>query len=376
METGVTENAVDAGAAKSDFSKGSVPRAILQLAVPMTLAQIINLLYSIVDRVYLGHMPGAEHLALTGVGLTLPIIHIITSVASLCGTGGGPLFSIARGRHEEDEAERIMGNSFAILLIFGVIMTAAVIILKKPVLYLFGASDNTYPFAGDYLTVYTIGTLFVMISLGMNPFINAQGFGRVGMLTVALGAVVNLTLDPIFIFALGMGVRGAALATIIAQFCSAMWVLSFLTGKRSLLKLKLSCMRLSAKRVLKILTLGLSGFIMNLTTSLTQIVCNVMLQKFGGDLFVGVMAVINALREVVFLPVSGVTSGSVPVIGYNFGAEKYDRVRKAIKFTAIVTVIYATAMWAVMMVFPGALIRIFNRETELVAAAIPAMRKY
>ena len=321
-------------------------------------------------------MPGVEHLALTGVGLALPIIHIVMSVASLCGTGGGPLFSIARGRHDDNEAERIMGNSFTILLIFGAIMTAAVIVFMKPILYLFGASDNTYPFAGDYLSIYMIGTLFVMIGLGMNPFINAQGFGRIGMLTVAIGAAINIVLDPIFIFTFGMGVQGAALATIIAQFCSAVWVMRFLTGKKTILRLKLSCMRLQAKRVRRILALGLAGFCMNLTTSLTQIVCNVTLQRNGGDIYVGVMAVINSLREIIFMPISGLSNGSVPVIGYNYGAALGGRVRRAIRFSISGTAAYSAVMWAIVMLAPGALIRIFNTEPALIEAGIPAMRIY
>ena len=376
MEEGVTNRAQLSDAEKSDFSKGSVRRAILRLALPMTPAQLINILYSIVDRVYLGHMPGAEHLALTGVGITIPIIHIVMSVAALCGTGGGPLFSIARGKGEESEAERIMGNSFTVLLIFGAIITAAIILFKKPVLYLFGASDATYPFAGEYLSIYTIGTLFVMIGLGMNPFINAQGFGRTGMLTVALGAAINIVLDPIFIFALGMGVRGAALATIIAQFISAVWVMRFLTGKRAILHIKLSCMKLQVNRVRKILTLGLAGFCMNLTTSLAQIVCNVTLQRYGGDLLVGVMAVINTLREVLLMPITGVSSGAMPVVGFNYGAGEYRRVKQSIKFTVTLTVAYSIIIWLVIMLAPDMLIRLFNREPDLIAAGIPAMRIY
>ena len=342
----------------------------------MTLAQLVNLLYSIVDRVYLGHMPGVEHLALTGVGLTIPIIHIISSVAALCGSGGGPLFSIARGRRDDEEAERIMGNSFALLLLFGAIMTVAIMIFNKPVLYLFGASDATYEYAGAYLSVYSIGTLFAMVSTGMNPFINAQGFGRIGMLTVAIGAAINLVLDPIFIFALGMGVRGAALATIIAQLCSAIWVFRFLTGKKVVLQLKLRCMRLKASRVRKIMMLGLSGFFMNLTTSLTQIVCNVTLQNYGGDLLVGVMAVITSLREITSMPLMGIQNGIVPVVGYNYGAGEYDRVRRSIRFSLTLTLSYTIIIWSVMMLAPGSLIRIFNKEPELILAGIPALRIY
>ena len=361
---------------KGDFSQGSIPRAIMRLALPMTLAQLINVLYSIIDRIYLGHMPGVDHLALTGVGLAMPIIHIVISVAALCSTGGAPLFAITRGKGDDREAESIMGNTFALLLIMGTIMTTAVIVFRKPILYLFGASDDTYPFAGDYLRVYSIGTIFVMFSQGMNSFINAQGFGRTGMLTVAIGAVINISLDPIFIFALQMGVRGAALATIIAQFCSAIWVMSFLTGKRALIRLRLGCMKLQATRVRKIVTLGLSGFFMNLTTSLTQIVCNVTLQRYGGDLYVGIMTVINSLREVAFMPVQGMLNGSSPIIGYNFGAGKPDRVRSSIKFFVSSTTIYSAFIWLIIMLLPGSLIRIFNSDPQLIAAGIPATRIY
>lgn len=361
---------------KGDFSKGSIPRAIMRLALPMTLAQLINILYSIVDRVYLGHMRGVEHLALTGVGLTMPIIQIIMSLAALCGTGGGPLFAISRGKGDDKEAERIMGNTFTLLLILGVTATAALIIFKRPVLYLFGASDETYSFARDYLSIYSLGTIFAMFSQGMNPFINAQGFGRMGMFTVAIGAVINIILDPIFIFGFGMGVKGAALATIIAQICSALWVMVFLTGRKTVLRLKLFCMKLQAALVRRILTLGLSGFFMNLTTSLTQIVCNVTLQRYGGDLYVGVMTVINSLREVIAMPIQGMMNGSTPVIGYNYGAEKPLRVRQAIKFFVTATTSYAAVMWAITMLLPGTLIRIFSTESQLITAGVPAMRIY
>jgi len=361
---------------KSDFSKGSIPRAILRLTLPMTLAQLLNVTYSIVDRIYLGNMPGAEHLALTGVGLTFPIIQIVMSVAALCGMGGGPLFSIERGKSDDKEAERIMGNSFSLLLFFGVILTVIIVAFRKPILYLFGASDDTYPYAGDYILFYSLGSIFLMISLGMNPFINAQGFGRIGMLTVALGAVINLITDPILIFALGMGVRGAGLATVIAQFCSAVWVMRFLTGRNAVLRLKLSCMRVQARRIRKILVLGLAGFCMNITNSLAQIVCNITLQRYGGDLFIGIMAIINSLREVVAMPISGMQNGAIPVIGYNFGAGQPARVRKAIKFSISAVFIYAAVIQLVVMLWPSVLIRIFNSEAALVSAGIPAVRIY
>ena len=274
-----------------DFSRGSIPRNILSLALPMTAAQLINVLYSVVDRIYLGQLPG--HLALTGLGLTMPIVSIVMGFANLCGTGGAPLCSIHRGKGEMEEAERVMGNAFTLLLLFGAVITGAFLLLKRPLLYLFGASDATYPYAEAYMTIYLLGTVLVMIGLGMNPFITSQGFGKIGMMTVGLGAIINIILDPILIFAAGMGVQGAALATVIAQGCSAAWVLGFLTSQRAVLRLRLKNMALRAVRVKAIVTLGLSGFFMNLTNSLVQVVCNATLQFYGGDLYVGIMTIIN-----------------------------------------------------------------------------------
>ena len=349
-------------------------RNILQMALPMTVAQLINILYNIVDRMYLGRLPG--HLSLTGLGLCLPIISILMGFANLCGMGGAPLCSIHRGKGEDGEAERILGNSFALLLLFGAGLTALGLAFRRPILYLFGASDLTFPYANDYLTIYLLGTLFVMIGLGMNPFINAQGFSRMGMMTVALGAAVNIVLDPIFIFALDMGVRGAALATVLAQGCSALWVLKFLTGRRALLRLRWNTLRLQAARVRRILALGTSGFVMSMTNSLVQVLCNASLQHYGGDLYVGVMTVINSIREVVSMPVQGITNGCQPVLGYNYGAGEYERVRRGIRFTTVLTVGYSVAAWALVMAVPELLIRIFNDEPELIAAGIPAFRLY
>lgn len=349
-------------------------RNILQMALPMTVAQLINILYNIVDRMYLGWLPG--HLSLTGLGLCLPIISILMGFANLCGMGGAPLCSIHRGKGENEEAERILGNSFALLLLFGAGLTALGLAFRRPILYLFGASDLTFPYANDYLTIYLLGTLFVMIGLGMNHFINAQGFSRMGMMTVALGAAVNIVLDPIFIFALDMGVRGAALATVLAQGCSALWVLKFLTGRRALLRLRWNTLRLQAARVRRILALGASGFAMSMTNSLVQVLCNASLQHYGGDLYVGVMTVINSIREVVSMPVQGITNGCQPVLGYNYGAGEYERVRRGIRFTTVLTVGYSVAAWALVMAVPELLIRIFNDEPELIAAGIPAFRLY
>ena len=357
-----------------NFSRGSIPRNIMSLALPMTAAQLINVLYSVVDRVYLGRLPG--HLALTGLGLTIPIVSIIMGFANLCGTGGAPLCSIKRGQGDNEEAERVLGNAFTLLLIFGAAVTAVFLWFKQPLLYLFGASDATYPYADAYMTIYLLGTIFVMIGLGMNPFITAQGFGGVGMMTVGLGALVNIVLDPIFIFGMGMGVRGAALATVIAQGCSALWVLRFLTGRRAILRLRVRNMALCAPRVRSIVTLGLSGFFMNLTNSLVQVVCNATLQVYGGDLYVGVMTIINSLREVFMMPIHGLSNGAQPVTGYNYGAGLYSRVRQSIRFSVAGTVGCAALFWAAAMVFPGALIRIFNGDAEMLAAGVPAMRIY
>ena len=359
---------------QNDFSKGSMARNIIRMAVPMTVAQLINILYNVVDRMYLGRLPG--HLALTGLGLCLPIISILMGFANLCGMGGAPLCSICRGKGEQEEAEQILGNSFALLLRFGAGLTALGFLFRRPILYLFGASDLTFPYANDYLTIYLLGTLFVMISLGMNPFINAQGFSRMGMVTVAVGAVVNIVLDPILIFGLGMGVRGAALATVLSQGCSALWVLRFLTGKRALMKLRLSALRLRAARVKQILSLGASGFVMSMTNSLVQALCNATLEACGSELYVGVMTVINSVREVISMPVQGITHGCQPVLGYNYGAGEYDRVRKGIRFTTVLTIGYSVAVWLLVLLFPEALIRIFNDEADLIAAGIPAFRLY
>ena len=364
------------GESKNDFSKGSIIMNILNLAVPMTLAQLINVLYNIVDRIYIGRIPEHATLSLTGLGLCLPIISMVIAFANLFGMGGAPLCSIERGRGNNDEAERIMGNSFCMLILFGVGITILGLILKRPMLYLFGASDQTFPYANNYVSIYLLGSTFVMVGLGMNSFINSQGFGRVGMMTVLLGAVTNIILDPVFIFVFNMGVQGAALATVISQGLSAAWIVWFLTGRKTILKLKASCMRLEWHRVKNIVALGFSGFTMSITNSLVQIVCNSTLQHYGGDLYVGVMTVINSVREVVSMPVQGITNSAQPVMGFNYGAGEYKRVKKAIAFTSISAIVYTTFMWLLLHGFPEFFIRIFNQDEDLVAAGIPAMQIY
>ena len=361
---------------KNDFSRGSVVKNILKLALPMTLAQLINVMYNIVDRLYIGLIPENATLALTGLGLCLPIISIVTAFANLFGMGGAPLCSIERGKGNLEEAEKIMGNSFVMMVATGIVLTVLGLAFKRPMLYLFGASDATIPYAESYITIYLLGNLFVMVGLGMNSFINSQGFGTIGMMTVLLGAIANIILDPIFIFAFNMGVQGAALATILSQLLSAIWIVAFLTGKKTILRLRLSAFHIEPKRALKIVGLGLSGFTMSITNSSVQIMYNAMLQKVGGDLYVGIMTVINSVREVISMPVSGVTNSAQPVLGFNYGAKEYKRVRQGIVFTSTCSVVYTTLIWLCVHEFPEFFIRIFNRNGDLLAEGVPAMRIY
>ena len=357
-----------------DFSKGSVARNILYLAAPMTAAQLINVLYSVVDRMYLGRLPG--HLALTGVGLTLPVVSIIMGFANLCGTGGAPLCSICRGRGDDEEAERIMGNSFTLLLLFGAAVTVVFLAFQRPILYLFGASDATYPYASAYMTIYLLGSIFVMIGLGMNPFISMQGFGRTGMMTVGLGALVNIVLDPVFIFAFHMGVRGAAVATILSQLLSAVWVLRFLTGQKAELTMHFHGFRPDFGCIRKITLLGTASFVMSFTDCLVQVACNATLRQFGGDIYISVMTVINSVRQIAQTPVMAISDGASPVISYNYGAHAFARVREAIRFMTQLAFGYTMLIWGLVSAFPMFFIKIFNHETELLTLAVPALHIY
>lgn len=361
---------------QTDFSRGNVYRNILEVAIPLTLAQLLNLLYNVVDRIYIGRIPEVGTLALTGVGLCFPVISLVTAFTYLYGNGGSPLCAMERGRGNKEEAEKIMGNSFILLIYTGLILMALGLLFYKPLLYLFGASDATFPYAGSYMQIYLLGTVFVMISVGMNPFINSQGFGNMGMLTVLIGAVLNIVLDPVFIFVFHMGVRGAALATILSQFCSALWVLRFLTGKRAVLKLKKEAFRLKWKRVKSILGLGVSGFIMAFTNSLVQIVCNSTLQTFGGDIYVAAMTVLSSVRDICTMPVMGLTNGASPVMSFNYGEKAYDRVKKAIRFVTVICVTYTFAAWGLLKLIPEVFIRIFNTDPELVVRGVPALHIY
>lgn len=361
---------------KNDFAKGSVVRNILSMAVPMTIAQLVNVLYNIVDRIYIGRMPENAFLALTGVGICLPVVSVVMAFANLFGTGGGPLCSIERGRANFEEAENIQGNSFLMLFASGILLTVVGLLIKKPILFLFGASAQTFHFADQYLTIYLFGNVFVMISLGMNHFINAQGFGKVGMITVVIGAIANILLDPLFIFTLKLGIQGAALATIISQFLSTVWVLQFLTGKKATLQLTKNSFILKKARVARILGLGISGFIMQFNNSLVQMLSNITLHQFGGDLYIGIMTIIHSIREIMVMPIRGLCSGARPVISFNYGAFQYHRVKSSIRFTTITGVLYTGFAWLVMQSIPGFFFRIFTDDSRILSAGIPVLRLY
>ncbi len=366
----------DSSSKQKDFSVGKMGSIIIAQAVPLTVAQLIHLLYNIVDRVYIGHLPGVGSLALTGVGLTFPFITLILAFASLFGTGGTPLFSIARGAGDDERARKIMGNVFTMLIITSLLVMVICYIFREPVLYLFGASDATIVYAEPYLRIYLLGVTFSMIVTGMNGFLSALGFPSTAMWTTVIGAVLNLILDPIFIFALSLGVEGAAAATVISQFVSAVWILRFLRSPKTDYKLELGYLPPDFKTVRDIVGLGISGFVQQGTNSLVQIVCNVTLQNWGGDLYVGIMTIVNSVREMAQLPVTGIRDGAQPVLGFNYGAGRPERVKEGICFISVSGVGYTAAIWAVIELFPSLLFEIFTTDAETIALGVPAMRIY
>lgn len=361
---------------RNDFSQGSIYRHIMSLAIPMTIAQMVQVLYNIVDRIYIGHLEAGSSLALTGLGLTFPIITIISAFTNLFGMGGAPLCSIARGKNDMERAETIMGNTFFLLLVSSFILMLASYVFMKPLLYMFGASDTTYPYAKEYLKLYLLGTPFVMLGTGMNGFINSQGFGKMGMMTILFGAIANIILDPIFIFYFELGISGAAIATILSQLLSAIWVMKFLLGEKTILKLTKKNMRLEGELIKSITGLGLAGFVMSATNGAVQIACNATLKGHGGDIYVGIMTVLSSIRDVIILPIHGVTTGAQPVLGYNYGAKKYDRIKKGIIFVTVVTVIYMLLAWIIVFLYPGSFIKVFSSDMELIVKGIPAMNIY
>lgn len=359
----------------TDLGKGSVGNLLFKLALPAIIAQLVNVLYNIVDRIFIGRIPNGE-LAMAGVGVAFPIIMLVSAFSALVGMGGAPLTAIKMGEKDNDAAEKIMTNSFSTLIIISVILTVSLLIFKENILWAFGASSNTIGYANDYIGIYLIGTIFVQIGLGMNPFINTQGFAKTGMITVLIGAIINIVLDPILIFGFNMGVKGAALATISAQFVSAIWVLLFLLGKKSVLKIRKKYIVPSLKVVGPILLLGISPFIMQSTESLVIISMNNNLSKYGGDLAIGAMTIMSSIMQIILLPMIGLTQGAQPIISFNYGANKLDRVKKTFKLLLISCLVYTTIMWSVIMMFPQAFVAIFNSNPQLVEITVWSMRIY
>ena len=362
---------------RGDFSQGKVSRNILRLGLPMMLAELVHVLYNIVDRMYIGHMPEGGTVALTGLGVCFPLITLIGAFANLFSTGGATLATIARGEKKDEQAERIMGTSFTMLLLIGAFLTAVLYLSAPAVLRLLGGDDVTLPAALGYFRIYVLGSVPVLVSLGMNPFINAQGFPRIGMMTVIIGAVLNIVLDPILIYACGMEIRGAALATVVSQTASALWVLFFLRSRRAVLRLtKLTVDREQLKGIVK---LGLTGFTFRVTNSLTQAIVNIMLKAWGGalsTLYVGAMSLINSVREIVSLPNSGIVAGGQSVMSYNYGAKEYRRVSECIRFIFLSGLGVNIAVWALIMFFPRLLAGIFTSDAQLIEKTAECARIY
>lgn len=360
----------------NDFSKGPVWKCIITQAVPLTIAQLVQLLYNVVDRIYIGHLGDGNSIALTGIGLTFPIVTLIMAFSGLFGMGGVPLFSMERGAGNDEKAGKIIGNSFALLLSSSLILTLVGYLFSRPILFAFGASEESYVYASQYLSIYLIGTVFSMITTGMNGYINAQGFPKVGMFSIIIGAITNIILDPVFIFGFDMGVRGAALATIISQAISAIWVLHFLFGKKVLIPIQFKYIRIRKEITKDIFRLGTSNFIMAGTNCLVQIVCNSTLQSYGGDIYVGIMTVTNSVREIFNLPISGIISGSQPVISFNYGAKSYDRVKSGIRFNTFVGAAYTMFAWLLVVLFPKFWFGMFSDDLQMMDVGVGMLKLY
>lgn len=354
----------------------SIGKLIFRLAVPTIAAQIINLLYSLVDRIYIGHIEGVGTLALTGVGVTLPLIMVISAFAVLVSMGGAPRATIFLGKDNKEAAEKTLGNCFTLLIIISLALTAAFQLFAKDLLLAFGASANTIGYATDYMLIYSLGTLFVQLTLGLNAFITAQGYAKISMFTVLIGAVANIILDPIFIFVFGMGVKGAAIATIISQSFSMIWILLFLTGKKTTIKLRFKYMRLVPKVFLPCIGLGLAPFIMQATESALTVCFNSSLLRYGGDLAVGAMTILTCVNQFSYLPLAGLSQGAQPVLSYNYGAKNSERVKKAFRILLSACLIYSCTLWALIQLWPQVFIRAFTGDGELIAFTVPALRLY
>lgn len=359
----------------TNLGRDTVSSLLFKLALPAIVAQLVNVLYNIVDRIFIGRMANGE-IAMAGVGVAFPIIMIVSAFSSLIGMGGAPLASIKMGEGDEEGAEEILNNSFSMLVVVGAILTALVLIIQEPILWAFGASETTIGYAKEYLSIYAMGTIGVQIALGMNPFINAQGFAKVGMMTVVIGAIINIVLDPIFIFGLDLGVTGAALATILSQIVSAIYVVVFLTGKKSILKIRKKHLIPKFATVKLVLSLGISTFIMQSTESLVLISLNNMLMIHGGDLAVSSMTIMSSVMQIITLPVIGLSQGAQPIISYNYGAQQMDRVRDTFKLHFKLSIAFTTIFWLALMLLPGVFVSIFNSDPHLMEIATWSIRIY
>ena len=361
---------------KEMLGTAPVGRLLFKLALPTVVAQLINMLYNIVDRIYIGHMPKVGDLALTGVGVCMPIIMIVSAFAALVGSGGAPRASIFMGKQKTDEAEKTLGGCFSLLLIISLVLTAVLLIWNRDFLLAFGASENTVEFAVDYLQIYALGTVFVQLTLGMNAFITAQGFTGVSMISVIVGALSNIVLDPIFIYGFGMGVKGAALATVLSQALSCAWVISFLCSKRSILRLKARNLIQPPKIVLPCIALGSASFIMQASESVISVCFNSSLLHYGGDIAVGAMTILTSVTQFAMLPPQGIAQGAQPILSYNFGAKNAERVKKAYRILLKVCLTYSVVVWAAVMLAPGVFVSIFTPDEALIRFASEALRIY
>ena len=361
---------------ENDLGRDPIGRLLLRLAIPTVTAQLVNALYNIVDRIYIGHIPGEGDLALTGLGVCFPVIMFVSAISALVGMGGGSRAVVRMGEGRLDQANAILGSCSALLVLLGAAAAVFFLAVQEPMLYLFGATEETIGYAMDYLTIYLLGSVFVELSLGLNYFITAQGFSTMGMATVLIGAVVNIVLDPVFIFGFHMGVRGAALATITAQGVSALWVVAFLVGKRTRLRIQRRYLRPSWRVMAPVLALGVSPFIMNATESLINIAFNASLKAYGGNPAVGAMTICSSVMQVFFLLLQGLAQGAQPIIGFNYGAGNLDRVKKAFRLLFASALAFSTAAWALLELFPGVFVALFNNKPELVEVAVWSLRAY
>lgn len=361
---------------KSFLGKEPVGKLLLKLAVPTVIAQLVNMLYNIVDRIYIGHMEGDGKLALTGVGVCMPLIMIISAFACFVSSGGAPRASISMGKGDNDTAEKMLGGCVSMQVIISVILTAVIGIFGRDLLLMFGASENTIEYAVDYMSIYSLGTIFVELTLGLNAFITAQGYANIGMWTVLIGAAANIILDPIFIYALDMGVKGAALATVISQAVSCIWVICFLCGKKSKLRLKRKNLFVSPKLILPCIALGSAAFIMQSSESIISICFNSSLLEYGGDTAVGAMTILTSVMQFAMLPLQGIAQGAQPITSYNYGAKNSARVKESFKLLLIVCLCYSIVIWGLVMLFPGGFAKIFNDDAELIDFTANALRIY